>query len=37
MAYGKKNSTRQSNRKFKRGLKVNTTNIRRPTRGGTRL
>jgi hypothetical protein len=31
------NSKQQSNKKFKKGLNVNIMNIRKPTRGGTRL
>lgn len=37
MAYGKKESVKNSNNKFKNGLKVNILHVRRPTRGGTRL
>jgi hypothetical protein len=37
MAYGKRNSRKQSNRKFKSGLKTNSLHTRKPTRGGTRL
>jgi hypothetical protein len=37
MAKGKSESTKSSNDKFRKGLRTNTANIRRPTRGGTRL
>jgi hypothetical protein len=37
MAKGKKESRKSSNRKFKRGTKVKKVNVRKPTRGGTRL
>ena len=33
----KQESNSSSNGKFKKGLKVNTANVSKPTRGGTRL
>lgn len=37
MATGKAESNKSSNQKFKKGMKTNVTNLRKPTRGGTRL